>query len=448
MHLHNKPQMVESVMFFTDQKIFKQMLYPEFEAVLDGVVNMPEFIDQQVRAAYVLINPRLLVRSVVFFYIDFDEKGAADPSWNIPLRHLAERSGRGPDLGAGPIRLACRSQSSVPWHQMHLWDPDLSPKNNHLLMIRDAVKHNSLGLLFDDSHEQFFATEQLKVAAEERWDSAVQMDAEVQALDRKKDQEQRQKAAQIIKQQRLRISTLEAQHHEQLGQLRQQHQQALAGQQQRYAELQQQLQQQEELNEQLKQQLSEQADSLEKLRSDLQARLRAFEQHEREAVESLREQFEHELQARIAVAVVDYKEQVAIRDVELAYKIEQEQQLENELMQLKQQLQEQAGQSGEQVLERLSRLGVVFVACHPGAGHITIPLQNIVSYLQNPMRYVANKCAVPETQYVRWLEHYENPVCSAVFDEHTQCGLPLVRESRPDNFVEGATDRCSRHKRV
>src|SRR5690554_7391177 len=50
MRLQNKPQMVEAVMFFTDQKISKQMLYPEFEAVLDGMVNMPEFTDQQMQA--------------------------------------------------------------------------------------------------------------------------------------------------------------------------------------------------------------------------------------------------------------------------------------------------------------------------------------------------------------------------------------------------------------
>jgi hypothetical protein len=362
MRLKNNPQMVEAVMFFADQKISKQMLYPEFEAVLDGVVNIPEFTDQQMHAAYVLINPRLLVRSLVFFYIDFDEKGAVDPSWNIPLRHLAERAGRGPDLGAGPIRLACRSQSSVPWHQMHLWDPELSPKNNHLLMIRDAVKRNNLGLLFDEAQEHYFASEQFTVAAEDRWESGVQVDAGAQAFDREKDQAQRQKAAQIIKQQRLRISTLETQHEEQLAAFRLQHQSALTAQQQHALALQKQLTQQESLNTQLKQQLSVQADNLKSLRADLQTRLRAFEQHEREAMDSVRQQFEHELQARIAVAVVEYKEQVAIRDVEVAYKTEQVTQLNNEIVQLKQQLQEQAGQSGEQILERLSRSGVVFVA--------------------------------------------------------------------------------------
>ncbi len=66
-------------------------------------------------------------------------------------------------------------------------------------------------------------------------------------------------------------------------------------------------------------------------------------------MDSLRQQFEHELQARIAVAVVEYKEQLAIRDVELAYKTEHIAQLSREIVQLKQQLQEQSGQSGEQV---------------------------------------------------------------------------------------------------
>ena len=139
MSMQNKPQMVEAVMFFSERGICKQMMFPEFEALLDGVVNMPEFADEQMRAVFVVINPRLLVRSVVLFLLDFDERGEADKGWNIPLRHLAERAGRGPDLGAGPIRLACRSQCPVSWHQMHLWDPNLSSTGNDLALIRDAL---------------------------------------------------------------------------------------------------------------------------------------------------------------------------------------------------------------------------------------------------------------------------------------------------------------------
>ena len=77
MSMQNKAQMVEAVLFFNDRGVCKEMLFPEFEALLDNVVNMPEFADEQMRLAYVLINPRLLVRAVVFFYLDFDEHGAA-----------------------------------------------------------------------------------------------------------------------------------------------------------------------------------------------------------------------------------------------------------------------------------------------------------------------------------------------------------------------------------
>ncbi|MEE4464799.1 chromosome partitioning protein ParA, partial [Azotobacter chroococcum] len=92
--------MVEAVMFFNEHGVCREMLLPEFEAVLDGVVGLPDLADQQVRLAYVLISPRLAVRAAVFFHLDFDEDGAADPNWNIPLRQLSERAGPGADLGA------------------------------------------------------------------------------------------------------------------------------------------------------------------------------------------------------------------------------------------------------------------------------------------------------------------------------------------------------------
>ena len=169
--MQNKPQMVEAVVFFRGPGICKEMLFPEFEAVLDGVVNLQEFADQQIRAAYVLISPRLLIRAAVFFCIDFDEDGSADRGWNIPLRHLAERTGRGPDLGAGPIRLACRSQCPVSWHQMHLWDPESSAGRNHFVLIRDALRRNQLGLLVDEEPAAV-EPQRLQMAAEEQWYAA------------------------------------------------------------------------------------------------------------------------------------------------------------------------------------------------------------------------------------------------------------------------------------
>ncbi len=137
MSMQKKPQMAEAVLFFNDSGVCKEMLYPEFEALLDGLVRMPEYADRQMHLAYVLINPRLQARAAVFFYLDFDEQGGADTGWNLPLRNLAERAGRGPDMGGGPIRLACRSQCPVSWHQMHLWDPESSAGRNHFVLIRE-----------------------------------------------------------------------------------------------------------------------------------------------------------------------------------------------------------------------------------------------------------------------------------------------------------------------
>ena len=162
-----KPQTVEAVLFFNDGGVCKEMLYPEFEAMLDGVVSMLEFADQQMRVAYVLVNARLQIRAAVFFYLDFNEDGSADSGWNIPLRSLAERTGRGPDLGAGPIRLACHSQCPVSWHQMHLWDPDLTPGKNHFVMLRDRIKRNQLGLLVEEEAPQAVPTERLQMVAED-----------------------------------------------------------------------------------------------------------------------------------------------------------------------------------------------------------------------------------------------------------------------------------------
>ncbi|RJG13768.1 chromosome partitioning protein ParA [Pseudomonas cavernicola] len=446
MSMQNKPQMVEAVMFFSERGICKEMLFPEFEALLDGIVNMPEFADQQVRVAFVLINPRLLVRAAVFFYLDFDENGSPDSGWNIPLRHLAERSGRGPDLGAGPIRLACRSQCPVSWHQMHLWDPSLAPGQNDLVLLRDAAKRNQLGLLVEDDSAQIVAPERLQMASEDKWhapDPAKEV-AEKQA--EKINQEHRLKAAQLIRQQRLRISSLSQQHEEELAKLKLASAEENKTLQVQIHGLHLALRQQEDLNASLKAQLAVQADGIQKNREEMTQQLRALEQHGRTESDILRTQFDAELQAKIASAVVEYKEQIAIRDVELAYRNELDAQLQQEVERLKVERDAFASQGSEQILERLAKLGVVFVVYHPGAGHLTIPLQDIARYQDNPMAYAAAKCFVSEAQYRHWLAHYQKPDCEADLPSGGRCAMPIDRVDSPSRFVAGDSNCCARHK--
>ncbi|MDD0842623.1 chromosome partitioning protein ParA [Pseudomonas sp. Gutcm_11s] len=440
-----KAQMVEAVLFFNERGICKEMLFPEFEALLDNVVNMPEFADQQMRMAYVLINPRLLVRAVVFFYLDFDERGGADKGWNLPLRHLADNAGRGPDLGAGPIRLACRSQCPVSWHQMHLWDPSLAPGKNDLVLVRDAVKRNAIGLLVEEDAPVVLA-ERLQVAAEDKWQAPDPARQEIEKQAERNEQEHRLKTAQLIKQQRLRISTLGKQYEEELARLK------LAGDEQQRAlqteihNLHQALRQQEDLNNSLKAQLGAQADSMQQTREELSRQLRDLERHGRTEADILRAQFDSELQARVAAALAESREQVAIRDVELAYRSEQESQLQQELALLKRERDELASQGGEQILERLAKLGVVFVVYHPGAGHLTIPLQDIARYQNNPMSYAAAKCFVSEEQYRQWLAHYQQPTCEASLPSGERCAMPIDRVETPSRFVVGESNCCARHK--
>ncbi|MBS7690080.1 chromosome partitioning protein ParA [Pseudomonas lalucatii] len=437
--------MAEAVMFFRERGgICKQMLFPEFEALLDGVVNMPEFADQQVRVAFVVINPRLLIKSAVFFYLDFDEKGAPDRGWNIPLQHLAEKAGRGPDLGAGPIRLACRSQCPVSWHQMHLWDPSLAPGQNDLALLRDAAKRNSLGLLVEEEVQPAVAPERLQMASEDRWYAA---DGEAAAkLSEKLDHEHRLKTAQLIKQQRLRIASLSQQREEELAKLKLANEEQNSNLQAQILRLQQALREQQTLNGELKAELAAQAASFQSSREDMAEQLRTLEQHGRTAGEILRSQLESEIEARIASAVVEYKEQVATRDVELAYRREQDVQVQQELELLRRERDELAGEGGEQVLERLAKLGVVFVVYHPGAGHLTIPLQDIARYQDNPMAYAAAKCFVSETQYRQWLAHFQQPSCEAKLPSGERCAIPIDRVDSPSRFAGGDSNCCARHK--
>ncbi len=445
MSMQNKAQMVEAVLFFNDRGVCKEMLFPEFEALLDNVVNMPEFADQQMRLAYVLINPRLLVRAVVFFYLDFDEHGAADKGWNLPLRHLADNAGRGPDLGAGPIRLACRSQCPVSWHQMHLWDPSLAPGKNDLVLVRDAAKRNALGLLVEEDAPVVLA-ERLQVAAEDKWQAPDPARDEADKRAEQKEQEHRLKTAQLIKQQRLRISTLGKQYEEELARLKLAGEERQRAQQAEIHNLHQALRQQEELNNNLKAQLGAQADSMQQTREELAKQLRDLERHGRTEADILRAQFDSELQARVAAALAEAREQVAIRDVELAYRAEQETQLQQELERLKRERDELASQGGEQILERLAKLGVVFVVYHPGAGHLTIPLQDIARYQNNPMSYAAAKCFVSEEQYRQWLAHYQQPTCEASLPSGERCAMPIDRVETPSRFVVGESNCCARHK--
>jgi len=144
--MSRKEPFAEAVYFFQDENIVSEMLFTEFESVLNQAAGLDQFAASIVRCAYAAVGTGLAVRGVVCFQLNVDEEGMADPGFNIPLRHLLRHGGSGPDLGAGAVRLACRGQCSVPWHANNLWDPQESNGEHPVVLIQRAVWRNRLGL--------------------------------------------------------------------------------------------------------------------------------------------------------------------------------------------------------------------------------------------------------------------------------------------------------------
>ncbi len=129
----------ELVLFWGKDRIDKTMMFSDFQATLDGMVGISGYERQERRAAYLQLDDGLKVRSCVLFTIGFDASGFPERSWNLPLKHMAEIAGRGPDMGGGPINLVCRSQCSISWHAPKLWDPVMQPGGNTFEQIAGEV---------------------------------------------------------------------------------------------------------------------------------------------------------------------------------------------------------------------------------------------------------------------------------------------------------------------
>lgn len=126
--------------------VASEMRLCEFDAVTEGAATLERFAASVARAAYAVVGNALSVRGIVFFTFKVDEEGRVDPSFNVPLQYLMEHAGPGPDIGTGPIRLACRGQCPVPWHSVNLWEPRGEGDEHSIQLVQRAVWRNRLGL--------------------------------------------------------------------------------------------------------------------------------------------------------------------------------------------------------------------------------------------------------------------------------------------------------------
>lgn len=433
----HSPEQQEAVFLFQGDFIAREMLYTEFEAILDGFVPVTEYAGGLAKAVYVQVNPGLTISAAVFFILEFDADGMIDRRWNVPLQQLVAAAARGPDLGAGPIRLACFSQCPIEWQRKNLWDPQMQPGCNSFVLMRKAIKENRLQLTF--KAPVVTVPEQPPKQDQQVFQKALH-ERYLQAL--------RDRVAQVIKEQRLRIATLVNLQKSKVESLQQEHQRRLEYYQEQLHAQQKKNSRLEERIEDLKENLLLQEQKAAGIREYFTHKLQAAQNDENEQLKALQESFASELEVRIAMATAELQEMLDMREVELFYRHQQENNLKEEIAHLRQKNQELVNQGGNQLLNKLNKAGINFVAFHPGAGHLTVALDDVARYMENPSAFAAASCGVSEQLYLAWLAHNNQPQCTGTDAHGEVCGKPVVRVAMPSEFHEGESDRCMEHQLI
>ncbi len=430
----------EAVFFFSGDKIAREMLYTEFEAILDGFVPVPEYAGKTAKAVYVTINPQLQISALVFFVIAFDARGMVDNRWNLPLQQLVEQASRGPDLGGGPVRLVCFSQCPVAWQQPNLWDPQMDPGRNSFVLLRKSVARNRLGLVKYEPEPE-----------EEKPEGTIapqEAQKLKKALHEHYSQEMRDRLARMLKEQRLRITTLINRHTRKIDGLNREHQERLQAYRDKVKQLQEQNGELTHRLETLKDNFDAQVQKIEGMREYFSHKLKAAHTDENLQLQTLQENYEMELAARVQNATAELEERLGIREMELFYRHQQENNLKEEIARLRQENQTLLERGGGQSLDRLDRAGISFVAFHPGVGQLTVPASEMAAYLDDPETFAAQVAGVAPDLYKGWLTHSREPQCTATDAEGHRCGKAVAQVARPADFHPGESDRCPAHQIV
>lgn len=138
----------EAVLLFDvhGAEITDEMLYERFQRLLRQDDTLTGHAASSIKAAYAMVGAGLAVQGLAFFQFRVNEEGYVDPAFNLPLEYMVRNAGEGPDLGAGPINLACRSQCPVPWHSVNLWEPTGQGEAHPAWQVQKALWRNRIGL--------------------------------------------------------------------------------------------------------------------------------------------------------------------------------------------------------------------------------------------------------------------------------------------------------------
>jgi len=471
----------ELVFFWKGENIDKSMMFSDFEATLDGYVGLLAYAGEEKRAAYVQLDDDLKVNGVVLFTIGFDESGFAERSWNLPLRHMAEIAGRGPDLGGGPIRLVCRSQSSISWHAPRMWDPQMGSAQNTFIQIQQEAERAAVRFSLRPQRPASKQAATVTGMQTADLDIPVLTDEDIPVLTAAPPapppewESEREKLLARLGEQQLRITTLENDKNEtvaRIGFLHQQQTDILEAQNAKLLSQHQAMRAQGDAQREQVENLRQQMASMARLEQGLADERRLHEeqlaalmqtrvgeetqkfqellaQKEREC--SMREQrlhneFQLSIEQRLSEEASSHRLQLDSLRAEIAYRDETLANLSKELAEIKAGVSQREELAADAFLYRLESLGMSFVVFHAGAGHVSVPVADLEKYVENPIAYAAAKCLVSEDGYRLWLEHYENPRCNAPLGESKCCDARLIRTDSPTRFVAGQSDRCARHQ--
>lgn len=309
----------------------------------------------------------------------------------------------------------------------------MTPGTNDFLYLRKAVDDNRLRLAFDTPDEEVPTLDSVDVPIVE--DGAIDMELEHQ---------KRLKLARLLKEQRLRIRTLES-YRETAADSNEREQRIIVHAYKN--EIQALKQTNEQLrvqNERLQEKLSSRNEQFIDLQDKVSGQARLVEGLEDKLKYANAEDRVQIERQKLEAELVLLREQLDRRDLDLAYRDEREEQLRAELEESKE-AQIDAGKDGS-ILEKLRELEVVYTAYHSGAGHVTMTSNEIKSYVKNPIGFVSAKCFVTEEQYRAWLDHHESPVCRHKSSDGSFCLAAVDKVAAPGEFELGIADRCVLHK--
>lgn len=597
----NRKEPLAEVVYFIDEDegVIREMMFADFEALVDGLIAMPEFAGAVQRAVYVQINASFRIVACVLFRMAFDDEGHAPAQWHLPVEQLCSTAGKGPNLGAGPIKLSTSVQCSVPWHQSKLWDPQ--EVGDVFYWLKDAAKENNLGIDFnsiseaaledhgmygaDDYFDEFDESGGSIIQAEESpflqsdpspnypgqhgampgalgqhghdmyrgyapapqphmmppmpygYDASqyppgyyppppgtvmpqhqhhgqshpgqhhpgqhhpgqthsgqthlvpghpshghpaqshpgqshpgqshtgqghpgqlhqgqshpglgADAIAQLQAQFQKKEQVYQQKLKQLVQKQQQELQQCKARYESRLLSVSKEYEQSM-----------------EEVSSELGrlrmkiENLLSQKDSLEDICAAQKAQIKSLgdkledfrqrsEDRQRESTEALSQKYEQTFEGRLRDMEAEYEDRLREKDAEIVYRQEVVKQLRKDITNMRRDKIRLVNSGGDKFLEKLDALGISFIAFHAGAGHISIPLSDMSTYMDNPVAYAASRCLVSEEAYRAWLEHHDNPVCRYVIekDSNETCGCKVRKVDVPSEYREGITDRCEKHK--